>query len=130
MKSIPQNKINIDKEIRKFNAKSKFTDKKVTFVATFIYVELFKKIIGLFAQNNEMNTKPVVSSTKTKSEESSNVNGIDNTKQVDDQDKSASGPRVIYKGPIKDVPKEFAQIKSIQEQIKENPNKYIILQSK
>ncbi|MFT8312878.1 MAG: M56 family metallopeptidase [Clostridium sp.] len=86
--------------------------------------------IKIFAQNNEMNTKPVVSSTKTKSEESSNVNGIDNTKQVDDQDKSASGPRVIYKGPIKDVPKEFAQIKSIQEQIKENPNKYIILQSK
>lgn len=47
MKSIPQNKINIDKEIRKFNVKSKFNDKKVTSVATFIYVELFKKIIGL-----------------------------------------------------------------------------------
>lgn len=47
MKSIPQNKINIDKEIRKFNVKSKFNDKKVTSAATFIYVELFKKIIGL-----------------------------------------------------------------------------------
>jgi len=81
--------------------------------------------IKTFAQNNEMRIKPTVSSRKTKDEES-----IDTTKHVDNQNQSPSDPRVIYKGPIKDVPKEFAQIKSIQDQIKENPDKYIILQSK
>lgn len=47
MNSIPQNYKNIESEIKKLNVKAKFDDTKVSTVSTFIYVELFKKIIGL-----------------------------------------------------------------------------------
>lgn len=47
MTIIPQNKMNIEKELRKLNLKAKFNDKKVTTAANFIFLELFKKIIGL-----------------------------------------------------------------------------------
>ncbi len=43
----PQNDMNIEKELRKLNLKAKFNDKNVTSVATFVFIELFKKIIGL-----------------------------------------------------------------------------------
>ena len=47
MTIIPQNDINIEKELRKLNLKVKFNNKNVTSVATFVFLELFKKIIGL-----------------------------------------------------------------------------------
>lgn len=47
MNSITQNYKNIEKQIKKFNLESKFEDNKVSTVSTFVYVELFKKIIGL-----------------------------------------------------------------------------------
>jgi hypothetical protein len=50
MKSIAQN---VDKEIRKLNIKAKFNNKSVSSVATFTYVELFKKIINLSSLIND-----------------------------------------------------------------------------
>ncbi|MCX7951540.1 MAG: hypothetical protein N2594_06260 [Clostridiales bacterium] len=47
MKSIPQKDKNIERKIKFLNIKSKFNDKKVSAVATFTYLELFKQIIGL-----------------------------------------------------------------------------------
>lgn len=47
MKSISQNYNNIDSEIKKLNMRAEFNDTKVTSVATFTYVELFKRIINL-----------------------------------------------------------------------------------
>lgn len=46
MKIISQN---INSEIKKLNLKANFNDKIVSSVATFTYVELFKKIINLSA---------------------------------------------------------------------------------
>ena len=47
MTIIPQNYMNIEKELRKLNLTAKFNDKNVTSLATFVFIELFKKIIGL-----------------------------------------------------------------------------------
>jgi hypothetical protein len=47
MTIIPQSNVNIEQELRNLNLKAKFNDKNVTSAATFIFIELFKKIIGL-----------------------------------------------------------------------------------
>ncbi|MCX7871518.1 MAG: LicD family protein [bacterium] len=47
MNSLQQNQKNLKKKIKSLNMKAKFNDTKVTSVATFSYVELFKQIIGL-----------------------------------------------------------------------------------
>lgn len=46
MTIITPNEMNIGKELRKLRLKAKFNDKNVTTSATFIFLELFKKIIG------------------------------------------------------------------------------------
>ena len=47
MNSLQQNQKNLKKKIRLLNIKANFNDTKVSSVATFSYVELFKQIIGL-----------------------------------------------------------------------------------
>lgn len=44
---IPQSSVNIEKELRNLNLNAKFNDKNVISAATFIFIELFKKIIDL-----------------------------------------------------------------------------------
>lgn len=46
MESIAQKQGNFEKEIKNLNLKARFDNKNVTSVATFTYVELFKRIIG------------------------------------------------------------------------------------
>lgn len=46
MESISQNERNFEREIKNLNLKAKFDNKNITSVATFSYVELFKRIIG------------------------------------------------------------------------------------
>lgn len=56
--------MNIEKELRKLNLKAKFNDKKVTTSATFIFLELFKKIIGLSKLiNNDISYEKCANST-------------------------------------------------------------------
>lgn len=108
-----------------------FRKKGLILGSLFLAISLISFLdIKTFGEINKIDIKPTINSTKINTKKLDDVKNIDNTEILNDEDTTLSKPRVVYKGPIKDAPKEFTQIQAIQEQIKENPDKYIVLQSK
>lgn len=136
MTIIPQNDMNIEKELKKLNLKVKFNDKNVTSVATFVFLELFKKIIGLSTIiNNGILYEKGANSTFHVAEIieyliDANILGFSRFSHIEDLRKDAGYKKIketerlasekVCRDLLKDLPEEtFIELRAINKQILE-----------